>query len=271
MRSTGHTLGMPDLSELRRFVEEHLTAASVMVALAPPIPRGMSAHSARAHLKAKGYDLALFDDEELRVVTLTRLARLKRDDLIRPASEFAETPRRSRLIARTLPLREVVRKLRADPEPLLVVGDSGVTHLVTIADFGGVAGTVASLSFLMAVDQGLNELLLQRPDETLFALTPTQERDADERRKQAEARGAELHLIDYLSMGTRLAVVRRLKLNLEFDLGTKDEHDLLLSVRNDAAHRTLSDPQQALVAIESAERILERLPEALARRGRPGP
>jgi hypothetical protein len=51
----------------------------------------------------------------------------------------------------------------------------------------------------------------------------------------------------------------RVRLDRQFDLGTREEHQLIVSVRNDAAHRELSDPSSSLQAIEVAERMLERL------------
>src|ERR1035441_7682211 len=107
---------MPDLSDLRRFVEKHLTAAAMMVEIAPPIAKTMTAFSARKQLRAESFDVALVEDGRLRVLALARLEALKKVDLDKPALEFAESPRRDRLIEAALPLREVARKLLADSE-----------------------------------------------------------------------------------------------------------------------------------------------------------
>jgi hypothetical protein len=260
---------MRDVGELSRFVGEHLTAAAVMVEIDEPLPASMRALQARRHLDSMDFDLALVDDERLRLVSRARLRRLRREQLGQPLLEVAESPRRDRMIVQTLPIREAARKLLRDSEPLLVVGDAGVTHIVTLADFAGVAGTAVALSFLLAVDGGLNELLLRRREHALAALTPEQREKAEELRSKAEAEGAALDLIDYLTMGARLSVLRKLQLHQQLDLGRREDHELLRTVRNEAAHRTLSDPARALEAINKAEWMLERLTTALAPAKRP--
>ncbi len=160
--------------------------------------------------------------------------------------EVADSPRRDRLIEPALPVREVVRKLRLDNEPLLVLGEGGVTHIVTVADFAGVAGTAVVLSFLLAVDRAINEFLRPQATQVLEAISPARRKEAEDRRTSAEAEGAALELIDYLSMGDRFAALRKLRLHLQFDLGTREDHQLMVRVRNDAAHRELSDPSGSL-------------------------
>jgi hypothetical protein len=256
---------MRDVGELSRFVGEHLTAAAVMVGIDEPLPASMRALQARRHLENMDFDVALVDDERLRVVTRARLRQLRRrEELGRPLLDFAESPRRDRLIVQTLPIRDAARKLLQDSEPLLVVGDAGVTHIITLADFAGVAGTAVALSFLVAVDGALNELLLRHREQALAALTPEQREKAEELRSKAEAEGAALDLIDYLSMGARLSVLRKLRLHQQLNLGRWEDHELLRTVRNEAAHRTLSDPARALQAINKAEWMLERLATELA-------
>jgi hypothetical protein len=55
--------GLRDVTELGRFVREHLTAAAVMVELAPPLPTTMRALEARRYLDRNDFDLALVDDD----------------------------------------------------------------------------------------------------------------------------------------------------------------------------------------------------------------
>ena len=238
-----------NLTELDRPVGEHLTAAALMVEIAAAFPPATRAYDARRELEHKDFDLALVDDNRLSVVTRSRLERLAtREDLAQPVLELAQSPRRDRLIEQSLPVREVARKLRLDSEPLLVVGASGVTHIVTVADFAGVAGTAVALSFLLAVDRGLNELLRPRAGEVIEAISEEEREDAEGRRARAEADSAALELIDYLSMGARFFALRTLGLHRAFDLCTAQEHKLMLQIRNEAAHRGLSDPSASLQA-----------------------
>ena len=254
---------MRDPAELDRFVDEHLTAAAVMAPIAPPLPAATRALEARRQLKANEFDLSLVEDERLRIVSVRKLNSLSREQLARPALEFAESPRRDRLIEPSLPIRHVVGKLLASSEPLLVVGESGISHIITVADFAGVAGTAVVLSFLLAVDRGLNGLLLRRADDALGAVTDKQRSEVEERRRRAQAEGAALDLVDYLSMGARFTALRKLGLHREFELGSKDDHKLLLDVRNQAAHHGLSHPDTALHAVATAEWMLVRLAAAL--------
>ena len=253
-------------SDLHRFVEEHLTAAAVMVELESPLARSTQGLDAQRYLNRNDFDLALVDDERLRVLLRARLHRLSRADLELPIAELAESPKRDRLIERTLPIRDVVRKLLADPEPLLVVGAAGVTHVVTRADLAGVAGTAVVLAYLLTLDRGLNVLLRTYETQALAAIPLERLKEAEERRETALNEGAALELLDYLGMSSRFTLIRKLGLHREFDLGMKDDHDLLLRTRNAAAHGVLYDPEAALQAVEKAEELLDRLNEAGARR-----
>src|SRR5437016_5167626 len=110
MHQPNTTLGQ--VSDLDRFVDQHLTAAAVMVQLAQPLPPMLRALGARRELKSKEFDLALVDDSQLKIVRLRRLNALtRREELAQPTIDFAESPRRDRLIERTLPIREVVKRL----------------------------------------------------------------------------------------------------------------------------------------------------------------
>jgi len=221
----------------------------------------MRALEARRYLDQTDFDLALVDDERLRVLMRGRLRRLGRADLGRPIAEVADSPKRDRLIERTLPIRDVVHKLLADSEPLLVVGDAGATHVVTRADFGGVAGTAVVLAYLLALDRGLNELIRSYQARALALVPPDRLKEAEERREKASREGAALELLDYLGMGSRFTLIRKLRLHKDFDLGAKHDHDLLLRTRNAAAHGVLSDPEAALQTVEKAEVLLDHLNE----------
>lgn len=247
------------MGQLERFAREHLTAAAVMVPLAAPLPAGMRALEARRILASRDFDLALVDDERLRIVTLKTLRGLSRSRLAGEVGGLAEAPHRDRLIERSMPIRDVVGKLLASAEPLLVVGDSGLTHIVTVADFAGVAGTAVVFSYLAAVDRGLNDLLSGRADEAMEAVTEKQRSDALRRRERAQAEGAALDLVDYLSMGARFTAMRQLGLDKRFGLYTREDRERMISVRNEAAHHGLSDPMLGLRAIETAEMTLEKL------------
>jgi len=249
--------------ELDRFVDEHLTVAAVMVPIAEPLPAQMHAEEARGELQRNEFDLALVDDERLEIVMLKRLKQLKmRAELERPVREFAESPQRDRLIEASLPIRQVVGRLMHRTDPLLVVGATGITHIVTVADFAGVAGTAVVLSFVLAVDRGLNQLLSTHADKAVDAVGDKERVEADERRRRAETEGAALELIDYLSMGARFRALRALGLHREHQLGDVEEHRLLLRVRNQAAHHGLADPDEALRAVATAEWMLQRLTAA---------
>lgn len=126
------------------------------------------------------------------------------------------------------------------------------------------------LSFLLAVDRALSELLLARAEqETLESVTAKQREDAEALRQRAAAEGAALHLIDYLSMGARFTALRKLGLHERLKLGSRDDRKVLLDVRNQAAHHGVADPDQALDALERAEWMLKRLANALANGGPP--
>lgn len=77
----------------------------------------------------------------------------------------------------------------AHSEPLLVVAESGITHIVTVADLAGVAGTAVVLSFLLEVDRRVNELLRGRADQALASVTDKQRSDAEEHCQRAQAEG----------------------------------------------------------------------------------
>lgn len=253
-----------DRGDFDRFVDSHLTAAAVMVELAEPFAPRMRALEAKRVLREKDFDLAVVDDDSLAIVTRRRLDRLSRPDLGRPVVDFAQSPIRDRLIERTLPIRRVVGLLLARSDPLLVVGERGLTHVITLADFAGVAGSAVVLSFMLAVDRVTNEILRPCAAEAFRTATQKEREDAEKRRSEAAAEGAALELIDYLGMGARLRAIRNLRLATKYQLGSKEEHQQLVRIRNAAAHSGLGDPQAALTAIATAEWVLENAYSAIA-------
>jgi len=256
---------MPSLnrSELARFLSEDLTAAAVMVPINDPIGPDERVIDAHHYLAENKFDLALVSGDRLLVLSQAAAGQAAATTPSRPAGEVAESPRRDRVIERTLPLRQVTSKLRQDRYPLLVVGGDAITHIINVADFAGVAGTAAALMALLTLDLRLNALLLTRADDAWRALNSEQRRSAKKWQRKAAAKHAELESpLNYLSMSTRLQLVRTLGLAEELDLGTEDEHEMLVETRNAAAHGELHDPVAALQATDLAEQLLERLDQA---------
>jgi hypothetical protein len=258
-----------EIEQLERFSGEHLTAAALMVKLAPPLDPSIRALAARQELEEKEFDLALVDDERLLTITRTQLRTLSRANLSRPVREFAQSPRRDRLIEASLPIRQVAAKLAEVNDPLLVVGNGGATHVVTLSDFGGVAGTAVVLSYVVAVDGLLNDLLHLHAERTWQSLRDDDRAAATRLHHQAEQDGGALELIDYRTMGMRLRALRRLGLHREHDLLDTEQHKVLLNVRNKSAHSSIGDQRQAIQAIEISEKLIGRLSEVL--RGTPPP
>lgn len=126
------------------------------------------------------------------------------------------------------------------------------------------------MRYLLTLDRGLNDLLRNHEERALALVSSVRLKEAEERRARAEREGAALELLDYLGMGSRFTLVRRLGLATELQLGKKDVHDRLLRTRNAAAHGVLSDPEVALQAVEDAERLLERISEAAHAAGTTG-
>ena len=233
-----------------------------MVPIAEPIRREVTACAARDELVANGFDLALVEGERLQIVTLKRLKQLERtDELDASVVDFGESPHRDRLIEASMPIRKVVGRLMHRSEPLLVVGERGVTHIVTIADFAGVAGTAVVLSFMLAVDRALNELLRPHAKRAMRLIGEDQRGGAEKRQAKAAKTGAALDIIDYLTMGDRIFALRSLDLLAGLGLSPGDE-TLLLDTRNKAAHLGLSEPYEAMRAIGVAEAALDQLADA---------
>jgi hypothetical protein len=256
---------MPTLnrSELARFLSEDLTAAAVMVPINDPIDPGQRVRDAYHYLKENKFDLALVSGDRLLVLSQAAAGRAAATTPTRHVCEVAESPRRDRVIERTLPLRQVTSKLREDRYPLLVVGGDAITHIINVADFAGVAGTAAALMALLTLDLRLNALLLTQADDAWRALNRDQRKNAQYWQRKAADKRAELESpLNYLSMSTRLQLVRTLGLAEGFGLGTEDQHEMLVNTRNAAAHGELHDPVAALRATDLAEQLLERLDHA---------
>ncbi len=252
-----------DRDELARFLDEHLTAQTVMVPIAEPLDPTLLIGKALEFLEENDFDLALVDSERLLVLFREAARHAAAATPSRHAGEVAESPRRDRVIERTLPLRQVTRKLRDDPyHPLLVIGDDAITHIIAVADFAGAAGTAAVAMGLLTLDVKLNSLLLTERyrDAAWQALD-------DQQRKQAEKwqeKAGDQQLPDplnYLSMSWRLQIVRA----LELPIGTDDQHTMLINTRNAAFHG-LHDPHTALAALDLAEQLLEQVDQQLQRR-----
>jgi hypothetical protein len=60
------------------------------------------------------------------------------------------------LIEHVLELREVARRLKEDPVPLLVVGRDGPEYVVTVADFTRPAGQAGVLAVVAVLDGQLD-------------------------------------------------------------------------------------------------------------------
>jgi hypothetical protein len=254
---------MLDRAELVRFLGEHLTAQAVMVPAHEPIDPHQPIHQAYDHLERHQFDYALVGGGWLLVLSQQAAKHAAATTPSRTAGKVAQSPRRSHVIERTLPLREVTDKLRDDPHPLLVVGGDTITHIITRADFAGVAGTAAVLMTLLTLDAKLNALLLDRRDAAWNALKRQQQRLAEDRQKKAADRHVELDSpLHYLSMTMRLQLIRDLGLAEQFGLGTRAEHETLTEIRNDAAHHGSHDPMQALRVLDLAERILDQVDNA---------
>jgi hypothetical protein len=254
-----------DRDELMRFLGEHLTAEAVMVPAHDPIDPDQPIRQAHDHLERHQFDFALVGGDRLLLLSQQAAKQAAAaSSPSRTAGEVAQSPRRSHVVERTLPLREVTVKLRDDPHPLLVVGGDTITHIITRADFAGVAGTAAVLMTLLTLDVKLNALLLDRRDVAWNALSREQQAQAEGLQKKAANRHVELDSpLHYLSMTTRLQLVRDLGLAEQFGLGTQPEHETLVNTRNDAAHRGLHDPIEALGVLNLAERILDQVDSAL--------
>lgn len=252
-----------DRDELSRFLGEHLTAAAVIVPIDTPIDPDQPVSDARDYLAEKGFDVALMGGDRLLVLTKEAAEQAAVSARSPLAGAVAQSPPRDRVIERTLPLRQVTRKLRNGRHPLLVVGGDAITHIITVADFAGVAGTAAVLLALLTLDAKLNALLLCHENQAWQALEPKQQRAAENYKRKAAKQGGELASpLNYLSMFWRLQLVRALGLAEQFDLGTEEEHTLLFETRNATAH-VLHEPAQTLRALELAEQLLERVDSAL--------
>jgi hypothetical protein len=147
------------VAEVRRLVNEHLTAAMIMVPLDRPLDPEMAIADALAYLDERSFDLALLDTNTVRIVYRERLAQIPEGARTEPIKKRADSPRADRLIEHGLELREVARRLRQDRIPLLVVGRTGPEHIVSLADFGRTAGQAAVLAVLAVLDAQLDELL----------------------------------------------------------------------------------------------------------------
>jgi hypothetical protein len=248
--------------EVKRLVNEHLTAAMVMVRLDEPLDPEVSAEQALAYLEENAFDMALLGTPEVRVIYAERLVQLGDRRRQEPVKKFSSSPRGDRLIEHTLELREVARRLRDERIPLIVVGRDGPEYLVTRADFTRSAGQAGLLLVLAALDAELDDLLRPHELEAWPQLSDEVRGRVEEHVARALKREEDLHRLAYLTMRERFELVRALQLSerLGIDLGTQAEHERATSVRNDIAHgREVTSGREAIEVLEIAERILDNV------------
>jgi hypothetical protein len=233
-----------------------------MVPLDTPIDPSKTVGDVLEYLERNGFDLALLDDREVRVVY--------RDDLRHVPSEkhhvrvrgYSASPRANRLVEHSLDLGEVAERLIADRTPLLVVGRNGPEYIVTEADFTRPAGQAGIIAVIAVMDAELDAFLRPHDHEVWAVLTSKRRREIESLVDRARRRDAEVPRLGYLTLTERLELVRRLRLDRRYgiELGAQVEHELVVSIRNDIAHgREVRDGSAAMKALACAERYLDRL------------
>jgi hypothetical protein len=254
------------IAEVRRLVQDHLTAAMIMVPLDAPLDPEMRISEAFNYLDGQGYDLALLATPEVRVVYRDRLADVKETKGDALVKTRAFHPRFDRLIEHSLELREVARRLKTDEVPLLVVGRDGPEHIVSRADFTRVAGQAGVLAVLAALDAQLDEILRPFDAEAWPLLDGGRKEEIEGLVKRAAGEGEEVHRLSYLTMRERFETVRGLRLGerLGIDLGFQSDHEKVTRVRNDIAHgREVPSGLLAIEALEIAEQLLDEITQYL--------
>ena len=123
------------LDEVRKLIDEHLTAAMIMVRLDAPLDP-----AARCRMSLRTSTRTSSTLRCLRATTFVSSIGPRSLGLLtiaaqRPSRDTAPSPRVDRLVEQTLELGEVAKRLRAADIPLLVVGRRGPDHIVTRADF----------------------------------------------------------------------------------------------------------------------------------------
>ena len=253
--------------ELHRLMDEVLDARWVSVPLDDPLPKDLSTNEAFKRLNHLDYDLAIVELPTVEVITREELAVAAKADPDAPISRYAGSPQRSRLIDRTLPLRDVIDLFRDDHSPLLVVGHGGVNEIITVADFAGVSGTAVTLTALTLLDADIDRLLHETPArqyEAFKALSDDERKAAERLADTAQDYGARLSALSYASFGARLDALRRIGPIGHVHVPGQDAK-LLRDVRNHTAHgQQLGDPTEALAALRAALTLLSAIAEELA-------
>ena len=248
--------------EALRLVHEHLNAAMIMVPLETPVDASTSVDDALAYLEMNGFDLALLDDREVRLVYRDDLRRVPPERRDSRAMRYSASARADRLVEHTLDLGEVAERLIGDRTPLLVVGRQGPEYIVAQADFTRPAGQAGILAVIAVLDAELDAFVGVH-DREVWPLLPSKRRRAIETLAQrARRRDAEVPRLGYLTLAERLAAIRRLRLDRRYgiQLGTQSEHELVVAVRNDVSHgREVRDGLAAMKALVHAENYLDRL------------
>jgi hypothetical protein len=248
-------------SEVRRLVHEYLTASMLMVSLDHPLPAGTLIVNARGYLEQRGYDLALLDTREVRIVYRDRLKDLAGEALTRPVKAYSSPPRMDRLIEHSLELGAVARRLAEDKVPLMVVGRDGPEFVITRSDFTRPAGQMAVLAVIAALDAYVDDLLGLYEQRALLLLTDEERHGVSKMVERAEKRSEEVRRLSYLTLGPRLRLVRDLGLAAELRIGTQAEHEKIVKVRNDIAHGRVPSGLDSIGALMLAERILDGIAE----------
>ena len=256
------------LTEVRRFVHDHLNAAMIMVRLDDPLDPDMPIAEALEYLDRNEFDLALLRTPEVRIIYRDRLRIVPEPARSKPVKANAYSPRADRLIEHTLELGEVAKRLREDDVPLLVVGREGPEYIVTRSDFTRPAGHAGALAVLAALDAQLDELLRPYDVEAWELLGEEKQAEIETFVQRAHARSEEVHRLGYLTLGKRFELVRNLDLasRLGIDLGSQEDQELVTSVRNDIAHgKQERSGGEVLQALELAEKILDAIDAVLRR------
>jgi hypothetical protein len=258
---------------MRDLLDEHLTAAMIMVRLEDPLPADMSARHAAQYLEKHGYDCALLDSTDLRIVYRSDLKAIDEDELGRAVADFSSGPIADRLIERSLKLGDAARRIIRDERPLIVVGPEGPEFIVTRSDFTRPAGQAGVLGVLGTLDTRLDELLQLFADEVWDWLDEDNRKKIEGRRRLAVKRNEEVSPLSYLTLGQRLKASRELSLGrrLGIELGSAEEHKVINDARVDLAHgKQELGGKELLESLALAERLLDALDFALpAARERP--
>ena len=253
----------PDRSEdVRKLIHEHLNASMIMVRLDDPLDPETSIVDALAYLDRNEFDLAILATDDVRIVYRDRLRHVPPTRRNEPVKSKWASPRTDRLIEHTLELGEIARRLHDDEIPLLVVGRGGPEHIVTRADFARPAGLAGVLAVIALLDAQLDELLQPHANESWKRIERSRQREIETFLKRARKQSEEVSWLSYLTLRERFDLVRALDLAsaLGRDLGTEQEHVLVIAVRNDIAHgRPVNSGKIVIEALAISERLLDAL------------